>query len=434
MNRIKIRLFCFLMFPAFLNAQTVLSLRNAIDSTLKNSFDIQIAENNLLISQKYNSYGVAGAMPYFGLSATGNKAINDIFQSYSTGTETDLKSVNQNNVNASADMGITLFNGFKIKATKERLSLLEKQNEYKLNNEIQTAIAVTMIKFYDIIRQQQYLKIMQQLLEVSEKKLEIINTKKGVGMASGVDIMQAELDVNTARENVKQQQLLLEHSKSDLLVAMSSKTMYSFNITDSIIVSRRSDINPDSLKVILKENPMYLSVMQQTLISEKLAKESAANLYPSLKLNASYDYLVNDNSAGNMLLSRINGPSAGLTVQIPLYYGGNYRVQREAAIIGISNARLIEENTLLTLEANAYKLYLTYIKNIEQAEEQKKSHEMAGKLVDLVMQNFELNKATILEVKAAQATYENSAFMLVNLQYSAKTAEIQLLALMYKLN
>jgi outer membrane protein TolC len=58
---------------------------------------------------------------------------------------------------------------------------------------------------------------------------------------------------------------------------------------------------------------------------------------------------------------------------------------------------------------------------------------MSKKLVDVVMKNFQLNQSTILDVKAAQTSFEEAAYLLVNLQYAAKTAEIELKQLVYKL-
>jgi len=54
------------------------------------------------------------------------------------------------------------------------------------------------------------------------------------------------------------------------------------------------------------------------------------------------------------------------------------------------------------------------------------------KLVDLVMQNFQHGQATILEVKAAQASYESAAYQLINFQYAGKSAEIELKQMILK--
>jgi outer membrane protein TolC len=429
MKRLLILLVLF--FPLFLNAQQQLTLRNAIDTTLKNSFDIQIAENNLLIAKNNNSFGVAGGLPVVSASANDNGSINNIYQKNSSGSITDLNNVNGNSLNTGITASMTLFNGFKITATKERLSLLQKQNEFILNQQIQTAIGSVMIKYYDIIRQQSYLKILQQLLDVSNKKLDIVSAKNDVGMANGAVILQAKMDVNTAQENLKVQQLVIDQAKADLLLYMSSKSYSSYAVADSITVD--STIVLDSVLNSLNRNPQYMSALQQEQISQQVVKEVSAQRYPSVKINTSYNFAQADNSAGVTLMNQLYGPSAGLSLQIPIYYGGAYKAQREAAILGVNNSKLQKESLLNTLKTTAFKTYQSYFTNLDQLNEQQKNYVMAKKLLDLVVQNFQLNQATILDVKAAQTSYETAGYLLTNLQYAAKVSEIQLLSLMYKL-
>ncbi|HTI90882.1 MAG TPA: hypothetical protein VL727_09845, partial [Puia sp.] len=50
----------------------------------------------------------------------------------------------------------------------------------------------------------------------------------------------------------------------------------------------------------------------------------------------------------------------------------------------------------------------------------------SSKLLNLVMQKFQLKQATIVDVKNAQQSFENAGFLLVNVSYAAKAAEITL--------
>jgi outer membrane protein TolC len=43
-----------------------------------------------------------------------------------------------------------------------------------------------------------------------------------------------------------------------------------------------------------------------------------------------------------------------------------------------------------------------------------------------VLQKFQLGQATILELNAAQKSFEDAAFRLTNLNYTAKIAEVEL--------
>ena len=85
------------------------------------------------------------------------------------------------------------------------------------------------------------------------------------------------------------------------------------------------------------------------------------------------------------------------------------------------------------MKADALKTYQSYESTLQQLEAQQTNYQNAEKLVNLVLQRFQLNQATILDVKAARASYEGAGYMLVNLQYAAKIAEIELKRLIYQL-
>lgn len=86
-----------------------------------------------------------------------------------------------------------------------------------------------------------------------------------------------------------------------------------------------------------------------------------------------------------------------------------------------------------SLTTQATKTYRTYYTTIQQIESQRKNFEMTKQLVDVVMQQFHVSQATILDVRAAQTSFETAAYLLVNLLYSAKVAEIELKQLTYSL-
>ncbi len=424
-------IFCFLLpLPVF--AQQQLTLDMAIDSALKNNLDIQIARNYVEIARVSNNYGMAGGLPNIYAGAGDNLKLNNINQNFSDGTETNLTGIIGNSVNAEISADLVLFNGFKVIATKKRLNLLQKQSEIELNAQVQDIIASVMIKYYDIIRQQNYLRIIKSMFDVSQKKLEIVNEKNRVGMANGVDIMQAQSDVNTAQQNLIVQKLEIDQATADLLLLMNSKSKLQYIIDDSIVLD--NIMVWDSINNYLKHNPQILSAEQQVKISEQIVKETSAQRYPSLKLNTAYDFGRTDNNSGYTLLNQNYGPSAGLILQIPIFNGNRYRTQKIVAGLNLNNAKLEKENLSMSIETIAIKKHLAYKTVLDQIESQQKNFYLAQKLVELVLQNFQHGQATIVEVKTAQASYENAAYQLINYQYLAKVSEIELKQLIYKLS
>jgi outer membrane protein len=424
-------LFIALALPFLGMAQQQFTLRNAIDTALRNNFDIQIAKNEVEISRKNNTYGNAGGLPYVAANAGDNGSVSTINQNLSDGTKSNVSNKGQNAVNAGVSGDIVLFNGFRVVATKEKLNRLQNLSEIQLNQQVQNTIADIMITYYDIIRQQNYLKIIQNTLEVSKQKLDIINVKKNVGMADAVEILQAQSDVNSAEQLLELQKMVIEQNKADLLLLISSKSNKPFSVTDTIIVD--ASLQLDSIINYLNRNPQYLSAEQQILIDEQIVKEVSAQRYPSVKLNAGYDFYQANLNKGTINMNQNYSPTAGINMQIPIFNGNIYKTQKDVAKIRVDNSKLEKERIENSLTTQATKLYRTYSTTLQQIESQRKNFEMTKQLVDVVMQQFHVSQATILDVKTAQTSFETAAYLLVNLLYSAKVAEIELKQLTYSL-
>jgi outer membrane protein len=420
-----------LLLPLLSAAQSSLTLGGVIDTTLKNNYDIQIAKNNTEIDRISNTYGFAGGLPTVSSTVAGNASVANLNQQLNTGKNTVKNGVTNKSFSSNVSASMMLFNGFMITSTKKQLDYLQKQGELQLNVQIQNSLAAVMTMYYDILRQQSYLKIIQSSIDVSAKKLEIVRNRYDVGMANEADLLQAQMDLNSAEQDLKGQQLVIDNSKTGLLQLMGVKHFYPYNISDSIIVDK--GIQKDALVSYIENNPEYLSAVEQIHINEQIVMQKKAVRYPSIRVNTSYNFTYSGNSASLNLLTKSFGPAVGATMQIPIFNGTISRTQQRVAEFNVKNAELEKENVLTGLKADVIKTYDSFESTLQQIITQQASYEKAVKLVNIVVQRFRLNQSTILDVKAAQSSFEAAGNTLVNLQYSAKIAEIELKRLLSKL-
>ena len=416
--------------PFMANAQQM-SLQNAIDTALKNNFDILIAKDNVTQNSIANNFGNAGGLPSLNITSSDVNTLNTIHQEYSSGSDLDKSNVKGSNVGGAITASFPLFNGFKVLATKKQLEALQTQSELLLNAQIQNTMAAVMMKYFDIVRQEKYLNILNRSLDVSKEKMSIVTTRKNVGMANDADYLQAQIDESTVEQNIKSQQLIIDQSKTDLQQLMNSKSFYTFNLSDSIQVDKT--IVLDSINYCLKQNPQYLSLDQQVTINETVVKQINAQRYPSFKINTSYNLSYINNGAGSVLVNQTTGPQLGFALQIPIYNGNQFKTQQKVALSKVNTAELQREKLLTTYTASAYRTYLSYQNTLQQIAEQETNYERSGKLLQLVMLRFQSSMATMLDVKAAQLSFENAGYTLINLQFAAKSAEIELKRLIYRL-
>jgi outer membrane protein len=289
-----------LSVPIISMAQPSINLKGAIDSTLINNFDIQIATNNVEITKINNTAGMAGGLPTINASVIDNQSSTNVLQKLNSGLEIKKSNASANALTSSLTAGIVLYNGLRVVATRSRLQNLQKQSEQQLNLQIQNSIASVMVKYYDIVRQSEYLKIIQTLLEVSEKKLEIILARKNVGMANDADDLQASIDVNSMKQTLRSQQLVIDQTKTELLQLMSLKNFYPFSINDSIVVDKTIQLG--TITDYLQNNPQYLSAEQQIKINEQVVKEVNSLRYPTLRMNTGVNFNRSQNGAGLTLM------------------------------------------------------------------------------------------------------------------------------------
>ena len=420
-----------LLFSLHAGAQQQLNLQDAISIALKNSLDIQLAKNSVEQNTILNNYGVAGGLPVVTGSASNLEQITTLNQKLSNGTTTDRTGVAANSTNAAVTASMLLYNGMHVVSTKKRLQELQNQSEQVLNSQIMNTIAGVMTKYFDIVRQQSYTKTIQQSIEASQEQLKILQVRKTAGLANNADIFQAQIDLNTLLQAKQSQELVIENAKADLLTLLTLNADSVITVSDTILVD--NSLHIDSVLTRLTTNPDIIAADQQIKINQYIVKEVAAQRYPALRFNTGLSYSRSQSGAGFTLLNQTYGPTLGLTLAVPIYNGSAYKRQQKVAEIDVKNATLQKQTLIRDYSANAVKTYQAYINTLQQSVSQTDNYKLAKKLLDLTMLRFELRQATILEVREAQKSFENAGYLLVNLAYAAKAAEIELKRITYTL-
>ena len=426
------RFFLFiLIFNGYALSAQQLTLSDAISIALKNNYQIQIEKNNLKISTINNNKGVAGALPFVSMNASDQESRVDVNQRLNSGTEISRSGAYANSLNANITGSITLYNGYKITATQQRLQALQQQSEQILNAQIQNTIAGVMLRYYSVIREQHYVSTIEKSIELVNKQLELVQSRKKIGLSNDAELFQSQIDLNTRTLELSTQQALVKQSQIELLNILDINPDSSMTISDSIFLN--NDILLQDVLSSISKNPEITSLDHQIKINGLIEKEVASLRKPSLKLNTGYNLINNESTAGQLLLNRSYGPFVSMGLTVPIYNGSAFKRQQQTAAINTENAKLKKESSLNDQQAAATKTYQSYITSREQMKTQEQTLQLSKQLVDLTLKRYELNSATAVEVREAQKSYEDASFRMINLVYLAKVAEIELLRLSYQL-
>ena len=417
-------LIVFISFSMFGKAQSTLQLPDAVNIALKNSLDIQLAKNKISTDSITNYIGMAGGLPLVTGNITDNEQISSINQKLNTGTSITRSGAATNQLNAGVTGSILLYNGGRVIATKKRLAELELQSRQQLNSQVQNIMANVMTAYFDVVRQQSYTRTIGRSIDVAKQKLQIVKVSQMVGLANNADLFQAQIDLNELVNSLQAQFLVIGQAKTELLRLLTVNPDSTVNIEDTILVDR--SINLGDILNKLPKNADVVAADDQIKINELIVKETNALRYPSIRGIAGYNFARNQAAAGQTLLNQNFGPTIGVSIAIPIYNGSIYRRQKKTAEIGVHDAELEKKILLRDYSADVVKIYQSYTSALQQLDSERVTYRIAGQLVDLSLKRFQLRQATIVEVKNAQQSFEQSGYRLVNLAYAAKSAEITL--------
>ena len=270
---------------------------------------------------------MAGALPTLTATSNENKSVSTIQQKFADPSRNTTKTgVDGNSLSAGLTASMIIFNGYRIMAYKDRLAMIEKQNGFLLQSQMQNTTAQVMQQYYNVVRQQAYLKTIEKSIEASQQRVDIVKTRQQIGVANQTDVLQSNIDLNALLQAKQNQLLIIAQAKTDLARTINNNEDISSSIiiNDSISIDQQLsfDKGANSITLGLNNNPQLAALSTQIKINQQLEKETRALMYPTLRASTGYNVNSNSSAAGFSLLNETQGPFVGLNLSIPLYVGG----------------------------------------------------------------------------------------------------------------
>lgn len=409
-------------------AQQPLSLRKAIEIGLQNNYSIRLAESDADITEQNRKAAISALMPRIDASATYNKSIVDTRQVFVTGViqERDGAATTQNL--AGLQMSWVLFDGLKMFASYDRIKELEKMGEQNAKAAVQSVLADIIINYYAIVAAQVQLKANADALEVSKKRVDVLENKVKVGSGSTLDLLNAKVDYNSDYSNYLRQQENLKNLKIRLNELLILPVTDDFVPSDSIPTNTL--LNTDDLYTkLVSQNPMLINAKSQQRIAELNVKEVAADRYPTIRLNSGYNYSNVNAQAGFFTENRTQGLNYGITASVNIFNGLLQSRREKTAKIQSQAASLSYEAAKLSLETNWNLLLNNYKNNFELLRLERENQIVAKRNIDISIEKYNLGGISSLQLREAQKAFIDANSRYVNALYQFKLAETSLLEL-----
>ena len=403
----------------------MLSLEDAVKIALENNYEIKIAKNDLKISQTNVSAGNAGMLPTAAATISQNNNLQNLSQTRSDGTTNSLDNGKSNSLNYGVGLGWTIFDGFKMFAKKEQLEQLEKLGETQLKLTIITKISDVQAAYFDLVQQQQQLSALDTTIVISNQRVSLAKNRFTIGKASKLEVLNAQVDINTDKVALLIQQELYQNSKIALNQILARDTQIDFRVDDHFEIENRLDFA--ELKALAeKQNPQIESLIIARKVAELELKQIKGGRYPTIEVNTGYNFARNESSLGFTTQSSARGLNYGFSASLNLFDGFAQRRNEKIAGLQIDNANLQIEQQSLALESQLATAYQTYLINLELIVLEETNEGIAKQNLDITLDKFRIGTITTIEFRTTQLNYVIAKVRYSDAQFQAKLSEIAL--------
>lgn len=420
-------------------AQEPLSLSQAVEIGLRNNYQIQIAERDVEIAQTNNDWGIAGKYPSINLTLGANNSYNS--QSSPASFLRELSSISTS-VTPGIEANWILFDGYRVRITKQQLEQLEVLSQGNLQVAVENTIQSVILAYYNALVQKEQLDVLTEVLELSRDRVGYQEVRKEFGQAGTFDVLQTQDAYLNDSTSYLIQETSYANALRNLNLAMGEDNLsQTYTLTDQLTFTTEA-YELEAMRTKLLANNKSL---QTLFINRELARigtklEETAK-YPQLSLRggATYNSSWTHSGTGTFAsgeeidLGGINNTNSNGFLNFSASYNlfdGGVRKKR------MENAKKEEIIAQLNIEDFKRNLNGQLENTLATFNNQKNLVALTNQLVDNARQNLEIagerfrgGLINSFDFRTIQLGYINASQQRLNAIFNLKNTETELIKL-----
>jgi len=410
----------------------VMTLDEAITTGLSNNFSIRISKNDNEISKNNNTIWNAGFLPHLGVSGTARRSALSSEITSASG----VVSKSDNDVTSSLSLGAaldwTLFDGFKMFIQKDKLGLLQKQGETSARVTVENVLSEIIVTYYSIIQNKNRLRVLQDAIDFSNRRRELIMRKYQIGSASELAYLQSVIDLNADSAAFIRQQATLKNAKAGLNYLLVTDPASDYEVSDTITFLELPDYKTlvSSLPV---SNVQIELATQNSSIAEMNYRLTHSPKYPQIDFFTDYNFNRSKYDFGTTSLNKNYGPVVGLGISYSIFDGFSRRRNSANALIQRETTDIQLQQVTKQIESQIFQLYNDYQNNLKLVKFETENVKMSKKNTFIAYEKYrlgELSDIDLRQIQIMQLEAENSRLLA---QFQAKQTETELLRISGKI-
>ena len=416
------------LLSGWAGAQELMTLEQAVSIGLTNNYGIIISQNSFKEAKNNATAGNAGMLPAIGVNAGLVKGLYDAKVKVITGNELDNPAAKSDLITAGAGLTWRVFDGLKMFITLDKLKKVEEISDLSAKITIENTIARIIGAYYEIVKQGRVLDALKEQVEISKLRLDLAKVRFDTGKGSEMEYLKGRIELNADVASLSNQKALYENAKTTLNDLLSREISLSFNVVDTIPVTKA--LNYDSLlnSVKLSNKNLLLSIRNREAGALDV-KSARANQWPTLDYFAGYNYYHSETEANFIQYNRNFGPSFGLTFNMKLFDGLNLKRQYNNSVITLQSFDLGVKQMESRLESTFAKMFNEYRNQMELVDFEGQNLLLAIKNMDLAKESYAVGSISSLQLREVQDDLLKARNRLVTAQFRVKLTETDLLLL-----
>jgi outer membrane protein len=388
MSKKKLILYIFLVtiiFSAFSvkSQENTLSISDALEKALANNYGIIISKSEIDIASINNTWGTAGRYPTVGFSVT------------SANSQELLNKTTSNIISGGIGINWTIFNGFSVNITKDKLEKLEGLSKGRSAIVIEGTIQDIIMSYYNILLQKERLKVLSTVMQLSKDRYYYEQTRYEIGGSGTYNVLLAKNIYLDDKASYLNQEVIVR------LWAFTDE--FNSDTTDYVL--------GDLLDKMMANNQTLQNQYVNLLLQQDESKLQRSALYPRLSLAAGVDNSyawINPDALPETYTEALT-PYGNVSLSYDIFSAGNRKRAINVAKINeqITQVETDEMKHSLTNQLyNEYDIYNVRKTLLNVANESKDAAELNLQIADEKFKSGAINSFNYRDI---QLNYLNSA-------------------------
>ena len=432
--RESFKIFIVILSFSLSNGQDKLTVNDAVKLALENNLDIKISENQNEILKNNASFLNSGYLPRVSSRVGFNKSNQNIEIETPNNLSGKLDNMKSENSFSNVSIEYILFDNNGRKFNYKKSKELSNRSGLEVKEVIENTLLQLYTVFYEVCRLSEEKDIVKSSLEISKSRLERNKIKFDFGQSTKLELLNAEVDVNTDSIRYLNAVKNLSNAKRDLNLVMNVD-LNSDYILDKEIVYNSTENIINFYDNASKNNTKLKIYAKSVEISDFELKSIRSTYLPTVGLNGSYDWneSINDNPYAFFNKNIYDGISGGINLRWDIFNQGKRITANKNAKVMLENSKIEKEKAFLIFQKELNNSYETYNNNLFILEVQEQSLNTSNNNFLRNLEKYDIGIVSSIEFRNAQLNLLNAKLSRNTARYEAKLSELYFLKISGKI-